>query len=341
MPDSNDLTAVEALLAERDSLRGWLDRLDASGVAAPESVRSRVRADYQARLDGLTERLRTHADAVASRLAADTAERDQLLELARQAREGLAEAELRHAVGEYDAARFEQEQARFTSELDGLEIELNDLAERIAGLEDVHAAVTRPAAPGVDPAPSSPELEVDTEVAPEPSEPDDVVPDPAQDDSDHLLSIFDDGPAIELTPPAQGEPGAAPPAGPVGFGPLSFTPNDAGAASTAPVQGRPARPAVPPVVPPIGIPGADQSPRFVRPAPERGSELVELPGHRHHGGELDAESVQVVPEPEPMVPESNPDTESTARTLRCGECGSMNRPLEWYCEKCGAELTTV
>jgi hypothetical protein len=29
------------------------------------------------------------------------------------------------------------------------------------------------------------------------------------------------------------------------------------------------------------------------------------------------------------------------RTLRCGECGAMNRPLEWYCEKCGAELTAV
>jgi uncharacterized OB-fold protein len=33
--------------------------------------------------------------------------------------------------------------------------------------------------------------------------------------------------------------------------------------------------------------------------------------------------------------------EAVARTVRCGECGAMNRPLEWYCEKCGAELTAV
>ena len=30
-----------------------------------------------------------------------------------------------------------------------------------------------------------------------------------------------------------------------------------------------------------------------------------------------------------------------AKTLRCQECGSMNYPTEWYCERCGAELTVV
>lgn len=29
------------------------------------------------------------------------------------------------------------------------------------------------------------------------------------------------------------------------------------------------------------------------------------------------------------------------KTLKCGECGSMNYPSEWYCERCGAELTSV
>jgi hypothetical protein len=30
-----------------------------------------------------------------------------------------------------------------------------------------------------------------------------------------------------------------------------------------------------------------------------------------------------------------------ARTLKCAECGAMNRPTEWYCEKCGAELAAL
>jgi len=29
-----------------------------------------------------------------------------------------------------------------------------------------------------------------------------------------------------------------------------------------------------------------------------------------------------------------------AKTLRCTECGTMNFPTEWYCERCGGELAT-
>ena len=30
-----------------------------------------------------------------------------------------------------------------------------------------------------------------------------------------------------------------------------------------------------------------------------------------------------------------------AKTLKCGECGSMNYPTEWYCVRCGAELASL
>jgi hypothetical protein len=29
------------------------------------------------------------------------------------------------------------------------------------------------------------------------------------------------------------------------------------------------------------------------------------------------------------------------KTLKCAECGAMNYPSEWYCERCGAEMTIV
>jgi hypothetical protein len=29
------------------------------------------------------------------------------------------------------------------------------------------------------------------------------------------------------------------------------------------------------------------------------------------------------------------------KTLKCQECGSMNYPTEWYCERCGGELAAM
>jgi hypothetical protein len=33
-------------------------------------------------------------------------------------------------------------------------------------------------------------------------------------------------------------------------------------------------------------------------------------------------------------------TTEAAKSLKCGECGAMNYPTEWYCERCGAELAS-
>jgi len=33
------------------------------------------------------------------------------------------------------------------------------------------------------------------------------------------------------------------------------------------------------------------------------------------------------------------EVDASSKTLRCTECGTYNLPTEWYCEKCGAELS--
>jgi hypothetical protein len=38
-------------------------------------------------------------------------------------------------------------------------------------------------------------------------------------------------------------------------------------------------------------------------------------------------------------PESHRGADEHAKTLKCPECGTLNSPTEWYCEKCGAELS--
>jgi hypothetical protein len=42
----------------------------------------------------------------------------------------------------------------------------------------------------------------------------------------------------------------------------------------------------------------------------------------------------------PIVLRSTGQVEQ-AKTLKCNECGAMNYPTEWYCERCGAELAAL
>lgn len=43
------------------------------------------------------------------------------------------------------------------------------------------------------------------------------------------------------------------------------------------------------------------------------------------------------------VPPRSPGASASEplKTLRCGECGTMNLPTEWYCERCGGELAAL
>ena len=34
-------------------------------------------------------------------------------------------------------------------------------------------------------------------------------------------------------------------------------------------------------------------------------------------------------------------TTEQPKTLKCNECGGLNYPTEWYCERCGAELAAL
>src|SRR5215210_1664679 len=100
-PTSDTDTTIEALLQERAQYEQWLARLDATGDKAPPAVRAKVRGDYEARLRGVIDQLRGHAATIADELDRHKGTQQGLDQQRRHAEDELAEAEVRHAVGEY------------------------------------------------------------------------------------------------------------------------------------------------------------------------------------------------------------------------------------------------
>jgi hypothetical protein len=56
--------------------------------------------------------------------------------------------------------------------------------------------------------------------------------------------------------------------------------------------------------------------------------------------EPDAEDPEDV-EPPSALGRPTSRSSQVIKTLKCGECGSMNYPTEWYCERCGGELAAL
>ena len=94
------LADVANLMLERQKYESWLASLDARRAATPDNVFLRVRGDYAARLQSVTEQLLQHRSAIQQHLEALTVRLAALEKDALRRREERSEAELRMHVGE-------------------------------------------------------------------------------------------------------------------------------------------------------------------------------------------------------------------------------------------------
>src|SRR5206468_2932289 len=144
---SKSAAAIQRLLEERRQYEAWLARITATADSAPEHVRTRVRADYEARLKAVTEELRAHADAARQLIAQ---RKENLIELQKKekaAAERLAETELRHEVGEYDEGQWSQVHKDALADLGAVRDELMDVERDITRLEELDELVKSKPAP--------------------------------------------------------------------------------------------------------------------------------------------------------------------------------------------------
>ena len=165
---SKGTVAIQRLLDERRQLEAWIARIDAAADATPAAVRGRVRSDYEARLVGVIKELKGHMEAAREVMAQRRQVLAELQEKEASAAEALSEAELRHAVGEYDEGQWTQVHKDALTELVSIREELQAVAAEVEKLREIDAlaqdapppAPARPAPPPPPPPPPA---------APEPS----------------------------------------------------------------------------------------------------------------------------------------------------------------------------
>jgi hypothetical protein len=146
---SKNAAAIERLLEERRQYEAWLARIRATADSAPEHVRTRVKADYEARLKAVMEELKSHADAARQLIAQRKETLRELQKKEKGAAERLAETELRHEVGEYDEAQWTQVHKDALADLGAVRDELMDIERDITRLAELDALVKDKQAPSV------------------------------------------------------------------------------------------------------------------------------------------------------------------------------------------------
>ncbi len=310
MIESNrqDLSEVETLLATRQQLADWLDKLEAAGSKTPPAVRDRVRSDYQGRLGQVVEQLRGHSDVIANTLQGLRSQAEEFEDLRSEEQETLAEAELRHTVGEYSGEEWSRVEADCSGKIRGMDDEIERLGSEIGRLGAIFAQVAPPAPP---PALSARRRDSETGLRA----------------LDPPVAFVRDEPVL-APPAAVAEP--APPSAPTPTE-LPEAPRFVPRGGLKPRESGPAR-----AIPfPSGPAASKESPAPPAPSVDELTFLKSMTiDPRNAVGQASNTSVAT-------EPRSERPSQTVAKTLKCGECGALNRPTEWYCERCGAELAAV
>jgi hypothetical protein len=335
MADTTNNTGapIEALLRERARYNEWLTKLDGASSGVPHAVRDKVRTDYDGRLRRVMEELKSHAAAIRDELARHRSAQADLESRRSAAEEALAEASVRHTVGEYSDDEWRRLSEETSQALGLVQADLAKVRAEITRLVEVQGLIADRPQPLVVSGPAS-------AAGPHPN-PAGAAP--------SLVST----PSAPLAPSADAAATAAPP--------IDMLPDPTPDMSAAASATLPAEPMVP-VPPPAPVAAA--APRFVpKPVAEPGrprgagsgaavDELAFLKsvsadsstggsaGSAMQPGRRSGETARSdAPAAESTT--AAPAGKNQAKTLKCGECGTLNRPTEWYCERCGAELAAL
>ena len=367
--DDSALSLVESLMAERRKYEQWLAALEARRDSTPERVFTRVHADYHDRLDAVVEQLKEHTEGLRAELASLTLRLTAIEEEQQQRYDERAEAELRAHVGELTPAAWEQIATDADRSIDELTAKNAELEDERRKTRELLSEAERPTPPRTSAA---------VKLAPEAAEPPRVAP-KREEAPARVQAPAAPAPPREAVEPIRAAPSPAAHGLPTELPPQVIAAEARIIEATAPADRLDADVTPPPTqradasrlsgqtkggfdelaflssvvdtpAGPIDTPPADRPDErarrdsFAQRATEE--EIVNLasdPGATlQSGGSGRAAGSPLAMNVSGNIPIVIKDKSSeAAKSLKCGECGAMNYPTEWYCERCGAELASL
>lgn len=376
-PEKDTAETVEKLLAERRKVAGWIAALAAKRAETSPTVYQKVHDDYTAKLEKVQAKLVAASDSVqvaAVDVASRLTEREEALAKKRDER---AEAELRAAVGEFSEREWEKRRTKLDDEVGVVTTERDALRDELRRLRDVLAEVAGTGPVAEEEPPTGVSLSSDRGALPEAasvSADEGAFPAAAEAEQPGGDAVPDSSPptpvSAEVVPasptiPIHEQSGIAPvePTHPLApsFDELAFLKSVVGRPTPVGTF-HPMEPALVPKrtpadsrrgTPKRGSAASPSAPQSDTPAPPAQSAAA-APQAPESGANDYATPEPPMPFPDP-VPEPRvsqemtppresyfgrptPRTSEAVKSLRCQECGTLNFPTEWYCERCGGEL---
>lgn len=341
-PDASHLETLEALLAEKRKHEGYLAKLEERRAGTPEHVFARLRDEYLTKLTDAQVRASAEAESLSGGLDEDAAEVEEAEARLRALEEEKVEGELRAAVGEFENKDWQKKLTALNASIAMAEKD-RDARREVFGRTRALLAEARgksgdgQAADEIAPVtegPSAPSANA-TAAAAEAAKlrsPTAMSGGPKFDELEFLKSVVGrqstpakpirDGGSAPMPKPSP-ESASAPAPAPA----VARAPDKADAATSA--EAPAARTSQPIAAPQLPLESA---------SPVASSAPAEPPA-----APAPAAAAQEEEEEEESGPLGKPPARNTQtiKTLKCQECGSMNYPSEWYCERCGGELAAL
>lgn len=347
------LETLEALLAEKRKHEGYLAKLEERRGGTPEHVFARLRDEYLTKLTDAQVRASAEAESLSGGLTEDEQAVQESEKKLAALHEEKVEGELRAAVGEFDSKDWQKKLTSLNAAISVAEKDRDALLSVYQRTRDLLAEARG------DEAPPPPEPAAPPEAKTRPTTA--IAGGPNFDELAFLNSVVGrtSTPGASAAPPARGsQPVRAsqlpltesPSAKPIKEGPSAKPIRESPSAkpisesssgpnklsSAAPKAASRAEPTAP--EPENQESPAERAAPAVPPSPAPAPELF---SDARTQSDSDRAADEDEEEPSGPLGRPTPRTSQAIKTLKCQECGSMNYPTEWYCERCGGELAAL